>query len=351
MCARVHHVVPHVRGGREEVRHLFARRCRVTVDDPCVRRATGGTSRRHEDLGLAVDEVGDGEGIPRASSPPQRRAAHHREPERDRRERVRHDDPEVVVEDDVAGGGQPLERGPVSASPSVSGGCAGLGERAIDREPQIFVVDGHFDFIARATTGYRRGMAPDSRPPRARTSGLDSTHQGRRRRRRVLRDHILADRGVDASPWRHGVARPCRGARRDAWRHLDGLRATARGRPLARTRRCGRRLRSAGLVGATTSTTRSSTAPTRDRTETGSWPCTSRRRSEVSAAVRCPRATALPGILPAMIIASTSSFVTSSLFTVPTRRLCSITLMRSDRSNTSWMSWLIRKMPMPSDFS
>ncbi len=58
-----------------------------------------------------------------------------------------------------------------------------------------------------------------------------------------------------------------------------------------------------------------------------------------------------PGFLPAMIMASTSSLVTSSLFTVPTRRLCSITLMRSDRSNTSWMSWLIRKMPMPSDLS
>ena len=160
VCARVHHVVPHVRGGREEVRHLFARRCRVTVDDPCVRRATGGTSRRHEDLGLAVDEVGDGEGIPRASSPPQRRAAHHREPERDRRERVRHDDPEVVVEDDVAGGGQPLERGPGVCVLWQCGSCAGLGERAIDREPQIFVVDGHFDFIARATTGYRRAWLP-----------------------------------------------------------------------------------------------------------------------------------------------------------------------------------------------
>ena len=28
-----------------------------------------------------------------------------------------------------------------------------------------------------------------------------------------------------------------------------------------------------------------------------------------------------------------------------------MTLIRSDRSNTSWMSWLIRKMPMPSDLS
>ena len=52
-----------------------------------------------------------------------------------------------------------------------------------------------------------------------------------------------------------------------------------------------------------------------------------------------------------MIIASTSSLVTSALFTVPTSLPCSITLMRSARSNTSWMSWLMRKMPMPSAFS
>ena len=28
-----------------------------------------------------------------------------------------------------------------------------------------------------------------------------------------------------------------------------------------------------------------------------------------------------------------------------------MTLIRSARSNTSWMSWLMRKIPMPSDFS
>ena len=37
-----------------------------------------------------------------------------------------------------------------------------------------------------------------------------------------------------------------------------------------------------------------------------------------------------PGFLPAMIIASTSSLVTSVLFTVSTSRPCSITLIRSD---------------------
>ena len=49
-----------------------------------------------------------------------------------------------------------------------------------------------------------------------------------------------------------------------------------------------------------------------------------------------------------MIMASTSSMVTSSLLTVPTNFPCSMTLIRSARSNTSWMSWLIRKMPIPS---
>ena len=44
----------------------------------------------------------------------------------------------------------------------------------------------------------------------------------------------------------------------------------------------------------------------------------------------------------------TSSLVTSSLFTVPTSWPWYITLIRSARSKTSWMSWLIRKMPMPS---
>ena len=52
-----------------------------------------------------------------------------------------------------------------------------------------------------------------------------------------------------------------------------------------------------------------------------------------------------------MIIASTSSLVTSFLLTVPTSLPWSMTLIRSARSNTPWMSWLIRKMPMPSAFS
>ena len=58
-----------------------------------------------------------------------------------------------------------------------------------------------------------------------------------------------------------------------------------------------------------------------------------------------------PGFLPMMIIARTSSLVTSSLFTVPTSLPWSMTVIRSDRSNTSWMSWLIRKIPMPSSLS
>ena len=48
---------------------------------------------------------------------------------------------------------------------------------------------------------------------------------------------------------------------------------------------------------------------------------------------------------------STSSLVMSSTRPVPTTRPFFITVTRSARSNTSWMSWLMRKMPMPSDFS
>ncbi len=48
---------------------------------------------------------------------------------------------------------------------------------------------------------------------------------------------------------------------------------------------------------------------------------------------------------------STSSGVTSSLLTVPTTCPWYMTLIRSDKSNTSWMSWLMRKMPMPSCLS
>src|SRR5260370_643441 len=52
-----------------------------------------------------------------------------------------------------------------------------------------------------------------------------------------------------------------------------------------------------------------------------------------------------------MIMARPSSVVTSALLTVPTSLPWSITLIRSARSKTSWMSWLIRKIPMPSVFS
>ena len=55
-----------------------------------------------------------------------------------------------------------------------------------------------------------------------------------------------------------------------------------------------------------------------------------------------------PGFLPRMIIPRTASASTSLLFTVSTIRPWYMTLIRSDRSNTSWMSWLIRKIPMPS---
>ena len=48
---------------------------------------------------------------------------------------------------------------------------------------------------------------------------------------------------------------------------------------------------------------------------------------------------------------STSSLVIAVTGPVPTTCPFFITATRSARSNTSWMSWLMRKMPMPSAFS
>ena len=50
-------------------------------------------------------------------------------------------------------------------------------------------------------------------------------------------------------------------------------------------------------------------------------------------------------------MASTSSGVTLVRSTVSTMFPWYMTLIRSDRSKTSWMSWLMRKMPIPSFFS
>ena len=55
--------------------------------------------------------------------------------------------------------------------------------------------------------------------------------------------------------------------------------------------------------------------------------------------------------LPRMIMPRTSSVVTSALLTMPTIRPWYMTAIRSERSKTSWMSWLMRKMPRPSLFS
>ena len=57
------------------------------------------------------------------------------------------------------------------------------------------------------------------------------------------------------------------------------------------------------------------------------------------------------GHLPRMIMPSTSSLVTSADRGGADHRPFFITQIRSARSNTSWMSWLIRKMPMPSALS
>ena len=57
------------------------------------------------------------------------------------------------------------------------------------------------------------------------------------------------------------------------------------------------------------------------------------------------------GHLPRMIMPRTSSLVTSSVLAPPTIWPFFITTTRSARSKTSWMSWLIRKMPIPSFFS
>ncbi len=76
------------------------------------------------------------------------------------------------------------------------------------------------------------------------------------------------------------------------------------------------------------------------------------RRPALSRGARpAPARVIWPGFLPMMIIPRTSSLVTAFLSTVPTSLPWSITVIRSARSKTSWMSWLIRKIPMPSSLS
>ena len=54
---------------------------------------------------------------------------------------------------------------------------------------------------------------------------------------------------------------------------------------------------------------------------------------------------------PSMIMPSKSSAVTSAIFTVPTSLPFFMTEARSHSAMTSWISWSIRKIPMPSAFN
>lgn len=76
--------------------------------------------------------------------------------------------------------------------------------------------------------------------------------------------------------------------------------------------------------------------------------CRRNRRQETTAP---GPATAPDGTLPRIIMPRTSSFVTSSVRAWPTTLPFFMTNTRSARSKTSWISWLMRKMPMPCRFS
>ena len=89
------------------------------------------------------------------------------------------------------------------------------------------------------------------------------------------------------------------------------------------------------------------TGPCIQRWRPSSTPRVERGRGQTRSSASSSRVTS-PGFLPRMIMPSTSSVVTSSLPTMSTSRPWYITPIRSDRSKTSWMSWLMRKMPMPS---
>ena len=71
MAAGVNDVVPHVGDRHEEVGDLRAGRRLVATDDPCMWRVAGRAACGNQHVRLAVDEVGDGEGVPRAAASPE----------------------------------------------------------------------------------------------------------------------------------------------------------------------------------------------------------------------------------------------------------------------------------------
>ncbi|MGR6997245.1 hypothetical protein ACU686_02610 [Yinghuangia aomiensis] len=110
------------------------------------RGAAAGAAGGDEDLGLAGDQVRDGEGVPGAAAPPQGVRAHDGEAERDGREGVGHEDGVVRAEDEVAlpvqhvQSGTDVSFGDAEPVGQVGGrGCpAGAGERVVHGHPEVF---------------------------------------------------------------------------------------------------------------------------------------------------------------------------------------------------------------------
>jgi hypothetical protein len=165
--AGVHHVVPHPRGGHQEVCDLVAVRRAVAPDVPRVRQAAPRAPGRDQHLGLAGQQVGEREGVPGAAAPPQSPGSHHREAERHGRERVGHHDPAVPVQRQVPGPGQVRQAVGHLGNPGAEPGrerarvrrAPGRGELLVHRQPQVLAV--HNSILASPVNNGRDGSHLD----------------------------------------------------------------------------------------------------------------------------------------------------------------------------------------------
>jgi hypothetical protein len=189
MAAGVHYVIPHLRGGHQEVGDLVPVRRAVAPDVPRVRPAARRAPGRDQHLVLAGQQVGEREGVPGAAAPPQGPGSHHREAERHGRERMRHHDPAVAVQRQVPGPGQARQAVSHLGNPGTEPGrqrarirCApGRGELLVHRQPQVLAV--HTAILAKP--GENRPRRESSRShvfPRAdhAPDGRKAIHRGRR---------------------------------------------------------------------------------------------------------------------------------------------------------------------------
>ena len=149
-------------------------------------------------------------------------------------ERMRHQDAIVGIEDDVARIGEPVQGRVGCRVGREVRRAARRGERAVDREPEVFVVGGHqlrlprSGVAAAAPLGGRRTGAP--RVPCRCGHSVEDAGLADRARRRVAAGHGFVRRGRSATrPALHRCARDRAAPRRS--------RGAGRARPMAARRR------------------------------------------------------------------------------------------------------------------